>query len=109
LTRWPRADETSEAARFARSAYSRSRWTLIMAKKLFTVLLLVVAAAGCRMCASSCDYSPAVAGSPHNAFTSRAGSAFNGTPVSTTPQTTAPLPPTPPVQMPATAQPTIVP
>lgn len=45
--------------------------------------LVVLAAGGCRMCSDSCDYSPPVAGSPHNAYTSRAGSAFSGEPLAT--------------------------
>jgi hypothetical protein len=76
-----------------------------MAKKLF-VAVLAVAAAGCRMCSNSCDYSPAVAGSPHNAFTSRAGSASYVAPLVTTPPLTpAPVPPTPPTA----GQPTVGP
>ena len=70
-----------------------------MAKKLF-VALLAITAAGCRMCSNSCDYSPAVAGSPYNGFDQRAGSAFNGEPLNTTSPVaapvTAPTPPTPP-------------
>jgi hypothetical protein len=53
-----------------------------MSTKLIAAIL-VVAASGCRMCSDSCDYSPPVAGSPYNAFTARAGSAFTGEPVVT--------------------------
>jgi len=69
-----------------------------MAKKLF-VAVLALAGAGCRMCSSPCDYSPAVAGSPYNGFDQRAGSAFNGEPVVTTPAV-APAPTPPPVPSP---------
>jgi len=52
-----------------------------MPTKLIVTALLVVAAGGCRMCSDSCDYSPPVAGSPHNGMTSRAGSVFSGAPL----------------------------
>jgi hypothetical protein len=55
-------------------------------KKLFACLVLT-AVAGCRMCNSCTDYSPPVAGSPYDAFHTRAGSAFNGSVYPTTPPT----------------------
>jgi hypothetical protein len=67
-----------------------------MSKKLIVAVLALASAAGCRMCASPCDYSPAVAGSPYNGFNHRAGSAVNGEPLNTTPQVVAS--PTPPVR-----------
>ena len=68
-----------------------------MAKKLILAVLALASAAGCRMCADPCDYSPAVAGSPYNGFNHRAGSAFNGEPLNLTPQVVAqPTPPVPP-------------
>jgi hypothetical protein len=57
-----------------------------MNKKLL-VLLPILALGGCRMCSDCGDYSPTVAGSPHDGVHSRAGSAFNGTIYPTTPPT----------------------
>ena len=70
-----------------------------MSKKLVAALA-VLAAAGCRMCSDSCDYSPTVAGSPHNAMTSRAGSAFSGAPLATVPP-----PPNVPAEAPTVSDP----
>jgi hypothetical protein len=45
--------------------------------KRFTPLLLLLLAGGCRMCASSCDYSPTVPGGPPLGL-ARAGSSLSG-------------------------------
>ncbi len=61
-------------------------WGAPPMKKILACLVLV-SAAGCRMCSSCGDYSPPVAGSPYDAFHTRAGSAFNGSVYPTTPPT----------------------
>jgi hypothetical protein len=73
-----------------------------MAAKLFAAVL-IAAACGCRMCSDSCDYSPPVAGSPYTAFDTRAGSAFSGEPIVTTP--TPPPRPSPDTTPPVTQPP----
>jgi hypothetical protein len=78
-----------------------------MCKKLVASLTLL-AAGGCRMCSDSCDYSPPVAGSPHNAFQTRAGSVTDVNFAFAEPAAPQALPPAPPVT-PQPAQPTLAP
>jgi hypothetical protein len=72
------------------------RRDLVMYRKLAASLMLL-AAGGCRMCSDSCDYSPPVAGSPHDTFHSRAGSATDVSFAFTEPAAPQPLPPNPPI------------
>jgi hypothetical protein len=76
----------------------------LMASRLLYALVLV-ASVGCRMCSDSCDYSPPVAGSPHDGLASRAGT------VSETTATLAPPPPQAPTAYTAapTAPPAVTP
>ena len=67
-----------------------------MCKKLVASFALL-AAGGCRMCSDSCDYSPPVAGSPYDAFHTRAGSVTDATVAFAAPAAPQPLPPNPPV------------
>lgn len=53
--------------------------------------ILLVAAAGCRMCSDSCDYSSPVADGPYAGTYGRAGSAFNGVVLSSPVEETPPV------------------